>query len=329
MPAGRGDGPARLGGDPGGDAGVGAGSRHDLAPLGDRRRRLALDVGDADAAADGQLGEVERHDERGERLHGLLEEPGDEHLRADVGVDADQLDGVGRAGPLDGPAGVTGGQAEPELRVVLAGHHVLVGVGLDARRHAQQHLRHDAVLAVQAFQAVELVERVDDDAPDAGPPSGAQLVVGLVVAVQHDALAGHVGGQRDRQLTRRRDVEVHALLVREPGHRPAQERLGRVGHAVPERGDRLPAARPQVRLVVDEERRAVLVGQRVQVAPPDQQLPVRPDLGRVRQQPPRQHAHRDDPRDLGHSDHAGRHARPKSPAGPAPRHLGHRTRLAG
>ena len=41
----------------------------------------------------------------------------------------------------------------------------------------------------------------------------------------------------------------------------AQERLGRVGDAVAERRDRLAAAGPEVRLVVDEQRRAELGGE--------------------------------------------------------------------
>ena len=58
-----------------------------------------------------------------------------------------------------------------------------------------------------------------------------------------------------------RDVEPHALLVGQPGHRQAQEGLGGVGDAVAPGRDRLAAARPEVVLVVDEQRRAELLGQ--------------------------------------------------------------------
>ena len=63
------------------------------APLGDRRGLLALDVGDAQAATDRQLGQIELAHPRCDDLDGLVEEVGHEHLAADVHVDADQLDG--------------------------------------------------------------------------------------------------------------------------------------------------------------------------------------------------------------------------------------------
>jgi hypothetical protein len=50
--------------------------------------------------------------------------------------------------------------------------------------------------------------------------------------------------------------------VHEPGDRPAQERLGGIHDAsTPERGHRLPAASPDVADVVDEGRRAELLGE--------------------------------------------------------------------
>ena len=85
-----------LGGDPSRDAGPLARVVHRRAPLGDRRRLLALDVGDAEAATDRQLGQPEVVDERGQHLDRLVEEVGDEHLAADVHVHADEVDGHGR-----------------------------------------------------------------------------------------------------------------------------------------------------------------------------------------------------------------------------------------
>ena len=61
-----------------------------------------------------------------------LEEGSHEHLAADVGVDADQVDAGAGGGPLDRLAQVAGGDAEAELGVGPAGLHELVGVGLHA-----------------------------------------------------------------------------------------------------------------------------------------------------------------------------------------------------
>ena len=160
-------------------------------------------------------------------------------------------------------------------------------VRLDAGGRPQQHLGHPPVGRVQAVEPVELVAAVDHDAADALVAGPGQLGVGLVVAVQDEALGRHARGQRDVQLAAGGDVEVHALLVDEPGHRQAQERLAGVAHAVAERGDGLAAPRTQVVLVVDEQRRAELGDQVGGRAPADGQPAVVADAGRVGQQAPR------------------------------------------
>ena len=139
--------------------------------------------------------------------------------------------------------------------------HELVGVGLDAGRdpHAAPSGT-QPVLGVQRLEAVELVEGVDDDAADAGRRGrGAARRRDLLLPCSTSRSAGTPAASATWQLAAGGHVEVHALLVGEPGHGPAQERLGGVGDAVAERGDRLAAAGPQVRLVVDEQRRAELV----------------------------------------------------------------------
>ena len=84
----------------------------------------------------------------------------------------------------------------------------------------------------------------------------------LVVAVQdRGARRGTPADERDVELAAGRDVEVHTLLVGEPGHGPAQEGLRGVGDTVAPGRHRLPAGVAQMVLVVDEERRAELLGQ--------------------------------------------------------------------
>ena len=210
-----------------------------------------------------------------------------------MAVQADEVHRRRSPGAVDGRRGVAVGQVEAELRVVLTGGDVLVGVGVHARRDAQQHVRRrTGAGGVQGVEAVELVEAVDDDVAHAGLDRRAQLVDALVVAVQRARVGGHAGRERDVQLAAAGDVEEHPLLVRQPGHRPAQERLRRVDRpAGAERVDRLAAAGAEVRLVVDEHRRAVLGGQLVDAAPADHQRAVRRDRRRVRQEGSGQRAH--------------------------------------
>ena len=117
------------------------------------------------------------------------------------------------AQPLDGLAGGARAEAEAELGVVLAGAHVLVGVGLDPGGDPHQDLRRALGRRGQALQAVDLVEGVDDDAADTDVQGPLQLGVGLVVAVQHQPLGGHAGDEGDVELAAGGHVEVHPLLV--------------------------------------------------------------------------------------------------------------------
>ena len=76
--------------------------------------------------------------------------------------------------------------------------------------------------------AHDLLEGVEHDAPDAGLDGPLDLVGGLVVAVQRDALGGHPGVERGGQLAAGADVEVEPLLV-QPAHDGAgEERLAGV-----------------------------------------------------------------------------------------------------
>ena len=152
---------------------------------------------------------------------------------------------------------------------------------------------HSAILGVQGVEAIELVERVDNDARHTRGPSHAELVDALVVPVEDQALGRKPRREGDVQLTAGGDVEPQAFLVDEPGHRPTQEGLGR-------RRSRRPApkaataSRHRARrcvLVVDEERRAVLGHEVDEVDAADRQTVSRVDGRRVGQEMARDGAH--------------------------------------
>ena len=102
--------------------------------------------------------------------------------------------------------------------------------------------------------------------------------------MEDQPLGRHAGGQRDMELTPGGDVEVHALLVCEPGHGPAEKGLGGVGDPVPPGLDRLPAGVPQVCLVINEDRRPELVDQLEHVDAADVQVPLLVDRRRAREE---------------------------------------------
>ncbi len=144
----------------------------------------------------------------------------------------------------------------------------------------------------QRLDAVQLVVAVHDDAADAELQGLAQLRGRLVVAVQHQSVRRDAGRDGDVQLAARRHVQPQALLVHESGHGAAQEGLGGVDDTVgSEHGRGLPAAGPEVGLVVDEQRGPVLLRQVQQVDAPDRQTPVGSDDGGVRQQAQGQGVH--------------------------------------
>src|SRR5581483_6992181 len=115
-----------------------------------------------------------------------------EHLAPDGRVQSEQLNAWEGAQALDRARRRAAGDAEAELAVLLAGHHVLVGVGLDPGRDPKEH----EGVGADALQSIDLVERVDDDATDADLESADELSLRLVVAVQHQSLGGYAGGQR-------------------------------------------------------------------------------------------------------------------------------------
>ncbi len=142
-----------------------------------------------------------------------------------------------------------------------------MGVGLDAGGDAHQHVRLGQAAGDERLDAVELVERVDDDAPHSGLQRGCELGFRLVVAVEDDPGGREADALRDVQLAAGGDVEVQAFLLDEFGHGDAEKRLARVGHRVGTEGVAVfAAAEAQLVFAVDVERRAEEVGELLDVA---------------------------------------------------------------
>ena len=143
-------------------------------------------------------------------------------------------------------------------------------LGLDAGRDADEH-RLDAGRP----RSGGFVERVEDD-ECAGSGRGAQLVVGLVVAVEDDPLAGR--RPRAARTRARPRVETSApspSLGEQPQQRDVRERLRpvddeRVGVHCAVRA----RARENGLPAVDDERRAVLAGERRRADAADGELAV-------------------------------------------------------
>ena len=190
-----------------------------------------------------------------------------------------------------GLGGRARGHREAELGVLLPGAHELVGVRLDARGDPDQD-RGAAPAGRRATRAGAPSRAISSKESTTMRPTprsraGGQLVGRLVVAVQDQPLGGHAGREGDVELAARRDVEVHALLVGQPGHGPAEEGLGGVGHAV------APGRRPPPgRRGAGGPRRRRTAACRTPAArssrsmPPTRRCPFSSDLGRARQQVP-------------------------------------------
>ena len=289
----RDDRPSRLGQHPSVEPGVAARLHHGVAPLGDRRGLLGLDVGDPQTAADRQLGQTELAHPRRDDLDGLVEEVGDEDLAADVHVHTDELHRGESAARATAAAASPEATPNPNFEStwpVRTNSCVCASMPGVTRIST---LGTTAVLRVEGSQAVELVEAVDHDPTDARRPRRSQLAGGLVVAVEDEAARRNARGEGDMELAAGGHVDVHALLMREAGHGQAQEGLAGVGHTVAEGGHGLPAAGTEVGLVVDEQRRAELGRQVTEIETTDAEAAVCTDLRAVGQEPSRDRtAHR-------------------------------------
>ena len=130
-------------------------------------------------------------------LHGEQALGAARELRADVDVQPCDVEPC-RPRVAHGGDGVVGD--EPELRLRVRGLDRPMRLRLDAGSDTDQN-RCDAGRP----RTGGFVERVEDD-QRAGGRCGAELLVGLVVAVEDDPVAGHTCAQCELQLAACRDV---------------------------------------------------------------------------------------------------------------------------
>ena len=219
-------------------------------------------------------------EEPGHPAGGDLEARGVEDLRADVRVQADQVQVLGGEDAADRLRGGAGAEREAELLVVVRGGDELVGVRLHSGGDADQDLGAGAELGCHGLQAVDLVQGVQDDPADPGLHRAAEFADGLVVAVHGDAVGGDSGGQGHCQFTAGAHVELEPLLDHPAGDGLGQQGLARVVDVrVGEGGGVVPGAGTEVLLVHDEERSAVFGGEGAYADAADGDLAVRPARG--------------------------------------------------
>ena len=249
------------------DAGGVAASRRMPAPHSvDGRRLLALDVGHAETAAQRRARAARRRPRTGPAPRRPVRRTGPRTPGCRCGRAGRPARPAGDAdGPLDGRVGDAAGQPEPELGVVLAGADELVGVGLDAGRDAEQDPGHGQAVGRPGPRAVELVEasRRRCDRTPVGQGRGAARRGDLLLPWSTSRSAGTPAAQGHVILAARGDVEVASPPRARGGPWPGTGRpWWRSSTPGTEGRDRLAAAGPQVGLVVDEQRRAELGGQR-------------------------------------------------------------------
>ena len=129
-----------------------------------------------------------------------------------MAVEAPEVDGrkpQGIAHHLLGLASLDGGA---EFAVHLAGGYGLVGVGVDARRQAQEDFLADALLGGNAGDGVQLLPVVHHEVPNAIVHGEGNVPVGLVIGVKVRPLQGKAGFFRCVYFAGGDHVDTHALL---------------------------------------------------------------------------------------------------------------------
>ena len=126
--------------------------------------------------------------------------------------------------------------------------------------HAQQDRLDAALRPGDGIEPFEFGPVVDDDQRDARTHREREFLVGLVVAVEHDAGGGRSRPQARLHLAAGRGQEVEAFVQHDPQHGVGGEGLHGIEHARESPGDRAGAV-ADLLLVHHEQRRAEPVGQ--------------------------------------------------------------------
>ncbi len=223
---------------------------HHFAVVGRQRRRLvcAARIGDAQAAAEVEPADVvpvgaQREGQLGDLAVGRGEGLQRGELRADVDVDADDLDSghAARGGVYRARAG----DRHAELVLAAPGGDLVVGARVDVRVDAQRDRRAQAEPARHLVQRGELGLALDVDLPDPALERDAHLVPRLAHAGEDDALPRHPRGAGPRVLAGADHVHAGAEIRQDPQHREVRVRLDREADQ--------PLRRPGQRLVEHPE----------------------------------------------------------------------------
>ena len=196
--------------------------------------RVVLGVGHAQATAQIQLFHLisacglDGCDESHHNVGGLGEGVGVEDLGADVAMEARQMDMGLTQRQLDDLHGLTRLNGRAELGVHRAGHDGLMGMGIDTGGDAEQDALGDAPCGGVSLQRQKLVHVVHHEGAHTHVHGIVHIPLGLVVAVEVDALGREAGTLGGVQLAARYAVHAHALLGGDPVDPREAQSLGGV-----------------------------------------------------------------------------------------------------
>ena len=182
-------------------------------------------------------------------------------LRADVGVEADDLDAGAIAHSQAQVARLV--DRDAELVGLEAGRNVRMAARVDVRVDADGDAGARLALARDRVDAFELALRLRVDRLDAEVDGLRQLGAGLADAGEHDLRRDEPGAQRDVDLAAGIGVDLAPERPQQPDDRERRVGLERVVHRVRIRRERIvdgAVARRHRRGAVDVERRAMRGG---------------------------------------------------------------------